>query len=443
MSDPRRFIIRHSVEDVLGILEREPVQRDLFPEITAVQLLNRVSLAHLSIERAIKFLITEAGGSLVPNHHLGHQYRELLQRDRTSAEGLQQVFEAAIEYYRYNPNAPGMTHLKTLEGYLATAGSGRAFRDMRYWELTQSRDEILLQQLYLSVHMELLHGISQILIAPDRPVQTVADRVEFAVRDAMWPAARMAYGLGTPGERSVRSYMEWHARFSTCRDALAVAVGAQFDIGDAFMRETVSSAYQLLLRASDPAVSYYVNTLDILPRQQRDVIPCVEWRRPDPEREGLVSTPAGTPLGIIERGADGIWYITPLSDSVVRASAKASTQTDARCYLATLLTREARIMVGSDERHLRIVGRAHNWFWRDSGAILSGRESDEKTSTHRITFWNQDHGIDIGDNVLVEVQSIEQGPFTRRIEGTATEVAEHEVYLSGFAMLEVKRSDPD
>ena len=63
MAEIQRAIIRHSVQDVIRILENEPVKGDMVPAITAVQVMNRVSIAHLSIERALKFLITEAGGT--------------------------------------------------------------------------------------------------------------------------------------------------------------------------------------------------------------------------------------------------------------------------------------------------------------------------------------------------------------------------------------------
>lgn len=442
MVDPRGFIIRHSVEDVLGILEREPVRPDLVTGITAVQLLNRVSLAHLSIERALKFLITNAGGPLIENHALGVQYRELAKHDTVSAELLDQVFEAAVRHYRYNQNARNMTHLGTIERHLTTVGSDRAFQEIRYWELTQSDDEILLR-VYLSIHIELLHGLSQMLLGPDRPVETVIDRVERAVQDAMWPAARMAYGEGTPQELSVRSYIQWRQGFDTWSEALAAGVDAQFDIGDAFMRDTVSSAYQVLLDASDPAIAYFANTLDILPMQQRNAIPHVEWLGAETERVGTVSTPAGTPLGRIERGPDGIWYITPLRDGLVRISAKSRTQTDARCYLAALLTRETRVRVGSDYRELRVVGTEHNLFNPNYEAVLSERERDNQAWTHKITFWDHDHGIEAGDRLRVEARSIEQSRICRVLEGTATEVAKHEVYVSGFDTLDVTRSEED
>ena len=136
MVDVQRAVMNHSVKDVIRILEDEPVKHDMVPEVTAVQIMNRVSIAHLSIERALKFLITKAGGPLVETHDLRRRYRELLDYDPVSAKYMEEAFEAAVQHYRYNSNAANMRHLETLERYLEVAGSDKAFQDIRYWELT-------------------------------------------------------------------------------------------------------------------------------------------------------------------------------------------------------------------------------------------------------------------------------------------------------------------
>ena len=113
---------------------------------------------------------------------------------------MEGAFKAAVRHYRYNPNAANMKHLKNLELYLKHAASDKPFQDIRYWELTQSSDEILLRRLYLTIHIELLHGLSEILLSPDGPMETVLNRVERAVSDAMWPTANMVYQPGTSEE---------------------------------------------------------------------------------------------------------------------------------------------------------------------------------------------------------------------------------------------------
>ncbi len=136
---------------------------------------------------------------------------------------------------------------------------------------------------------------------------------------------------------------------------MADAVQKGFNIGDDFMSDVAKNAHTDLLNSSDPAVKYFANTLDVLPKQPRDVSPPVDWLGLEMERFGSVKTPAGTHLGCIERGFDGLWCITPSQEGLVGVSAKAKTQTDARCYLAILLTSLARVTVEDKDRSIRLV----------------------------------------------------------------------------------------
>ena len=176
----------------------------------------------------------------------------------------------------------------------------------------------------------------------------------------------MAYSLGTSEERSINSYIAWLQGFSSKRKALTEAVQKGFNIGDKFMANVAGDAYATLRDSADPAVSYFVSTLNVLPKQSRDVIPCVEWWGPEKEGKGSVKTPAGTDLGIIERGLDGLWYIKP---SQLRVPAKAKSLMDARCYLAILLTRPAKVTVEGESRPLRIVEEGYNPFQRNYDEI--------------------------------------------------------------------------
>ena len=58
MINIERHIINISVDDGMSILENSPAQGDFFPQITMVQVMDRVSIAHLYIERAMMCLIT-------------------------------------------------------------------------------------------------------------------------------------------------------------------------------------------------------------------------------------------------------------------------------------------------------------------------------------------------------------------------------------------------
>ena len=197
MGEMQRAVIRHSVNDVIGVLENQPVRPGMNVGLTVAQVMNRVSIAHLSIERAMKFVITEAGGDLIKDHDLPSRLKELRQHEPGSAKFLEEAFEAAVRHYRYNANATHMKHLKSLETYLEATGSDKHFQDIRYWELTQSTGEIIVRQIYLTLHMELLHAMTEILLAPGRPKDIVSTRVERAVRDAMFSSRELSYSPGS------------------------------------------------------------------------------------------------------------------------------------------------------------------------------------------------------------------------------------------------------
>ena len=301
MGEIESAVIHHSVIDVIGVLENQPVRPDMIVELAAAQVMNRVSIAHLSIERAMKFVITEAGGPLIKNHDLPSRLNELRQYEPESAKFLEEAFGDAVRHYRYNSNSTHMKHLKSLDTYLDATGSDESFQDIRYWELTQSKNEMILRTIYLTLHMELLHALSEVLLAPDRPKDIVSTRIEMTVRDAMFSNRRLGYSPGSDKEQSVQSYIEWLKGFESFTDAISHEFKKGSAGQDEFRTAIISEAYQELLKAKDPAVRYFAETLTVLPKQQRDAIPCVEWLGPEPFRSGKVSTPGGDVLGYIYR----------------------------------------------------------------------------------------------------------------------------------------------
>ena len=439
MGEMQRAVIRHSVNDVIGVLENQPVRPGMNVGLTVAQVMNRVSIAHLSIERAMKFVITEAGGDLIKDHDLPSRLKELRQHEPGSAKFLEEAYEAAVRHYRYNANATHMKHLKSLETYLEATASDKHFQDIRYWELTQSTGEIIVRQIYLTLHMELLHAMSEILLAPGRPKDIVTTRVERAVRDAMSSRRELSYSTGSDKQRSVEAYIEWLNGFKGFGEALTVACKEGFATGDKFMLETLRKAYQELSESKDPAVRYFAETLAVLPKQQRDALPCVEWLGPEPLSSGMVSTPGGDGLGFIDRRSDGTWAITPSRNGLVAVSAIAESQTDARCYLADLLTRAARVTVGDEERQLRIVGEEHNLFKRYHEQVMQWFEdrAGAEESIFQVTFWDNTHGITSNDVVRVEIQSRTSQGVADILEGKVTEVNDHEVFVQGMEHIAV------
>ena len=442
--DIAQTAIRHSVQDVIRMLENEPVRPDLFGEITAVQIMNRVSIAHLSIERALKFLITQAGGPLTEEHHLGGRLRELTRHEPKSAEFLDNAFRIAVQHYRLNPNVNNSGHLKSLESYLDIAGSNRAFQDLRYWELHQSPDEMLLRRIYLVLHMEILRAVCE-LLRGGTPTATVSTRVERAVKRAMRPNAELAYSPGTPQEASVRSYLEWSQGHASWCDALADAVRSKFINGDDFANGLVVKAYRELLDSSDPAVSYFAGTLDVLPKQPRDVVTEVEWIDSPPQQRGFVNSPSGVTLGEIERRWDGLWNITSFRSGTGGVIAKAASQTDAQCFLAGLFSRVARIALNGEERSLRIVADEETlleWAQAQFGYADDPPTREEKQSRD-VVFWEAGHGLKTDDRVRIRVRSGSERRLVYVLEGVVTRVEGHVVHLFGSAADEVDKSDDE
>ena len=428
-----RSAVQHSVDDVIKILEDQAVRPDLAPGWTEVQVMNRVSIAHLSIERAMKFTITEAGGPLVKDHDLPSRLEELRQYEPESAKFLEEAFEDAVRHYRYNANATHMKHLKSLETYLKDTGTDNHFQDIRYWELTQSANELILRTIYLTLHMELLHAVREILLAPERPKDTVSERVENAVREAMFHNRELDFIIGSDKERSVESYIKWLEEFGNLRDAMAEAFAEGLKSDDSFMLKILREAYKELTESSDPAVRYFAETLTVLPKQQRNAVPCVEWLGPETHQAGIVSTPGGDRLGHIHRRSDRLWNITPSRGGVGTTTPIAQSQTDARCYLADLLTRTARVVVGDEERELRIVGDEHNLYKTDHKQVMRWWEDMAKGEkpTFQVNFWDSTHGITTGDVVKLETLRRNYEGVSEILEGTVTEVRGHEASVQG------------
>ena len=437
-ADIKRAIIRHSVQSVIRDLENDPIRPDFVGETTTVQVIDRVTRAHLSIERAMKFIIEQAGGSLTKDHHLGDRLRDLAQYEPESAAFLIHAFEVAVRHYRFNPNVDDAKHLKSLESYLDVACSHKAFSDLRYWEVHQSSDETLLRRLYLPLHMELLHAVVELL--RDRPpTDTVATRFERAAKQAMWAPAELAYTPGSPKEDSVRLYVEWRRGYDSWCEALADAAREQFVIGNEFANGMVVRARRPLLESADLAVLYFAATLDVLPKQHRDVIPPVEWLGDPSRQRGFVNAPSGTPLGLIERRWDGLWSITPLAEGFVTEAAKAKSQTDAQCYLATLFVRNAEVTANGGRRTLRIVTNEQALIgWTQARFGYADEPSiEEEEWSQQVVLWEADHGLKCADRVQIRVRSRRESPLVHVLEGTVTKVKEYEVYLRGNHLYDV------
>ena len=437
-----RTVVQVSAEDVIRILESVTATGHIIPYITIAEVMNRVSIAHLSIEKAIKFLIQEAGGKIIAKHHLGNRFRDLMAHNHESPAFLEEAFQAAVRHYGLDVNSKNMSHFKTLEVFLDAAGAVRKFNDIRYWELDPTLEKAALCQVYFLIYMELLYALHEILIEPDRAKETVDARVERAVQMAILPGVDYHYPPGKATEILSSQYPTWLAEYGTFREALAGAVQKNFTIENDFAADNAKAAYKALLEAKDPAVRYFASTLDVLPRQTRDIIPDVKWLDPDEELKGEVSAPSGEILGFIQRSPDGLWCITPIKSGPMTHSTKAKTPTDARCYLAQILTRQARVTVNGNVSALRIVGEERHVFKlvRPASGMLD--QDNDETKTYTVAFWDESHGIEQGQEIRIEAQRTEsEDPtFSDALSGEVQEVQGHQVSLLGRSFTVVGRA---
>ena len=185
---------------------------------------------------------------------------------------------------------------------------------------------------------------------------------------------------------------------------------------------------------------YFAETLTVLPKQQRDAIPCVEWLGSVPFRTGIVSTPGGDTLGYIDRRSDGLWAVAPSRNGSVMVAAIAESQTDARCYLAVLLTRNARVIVDGKGRQARLVGKEYDLYKGSYGMVVNSWEdtADTEGTEFQVTFWNSEHGLTDGTSVRMEAPSGNSPKVLHILEGTVTKVKDHQVFVRGRNYFDVE-----
>ncbi len=237
---------------------------------------------------------------------------------------------------------------------------------------------------------------------------------------------------GTPKEKSVKNYVQWVEQHPSFREALADAKRNNFCIGDQFMNEVVTDAYRQLAQSKDPAVQYWLSRIDVLPPQPRRFIPDVDWLGPKKERSGIVQTPAGTTLGLIDRRADGVWDITPMTNGAVRVRARAKSQTDARCYLAQLLTVDVRVITANGEKNLRLVCADGPVAFRN---LTPPSDDNPWLQSYSLEFWDDDHGIQSGQQIEVEVHDPNFPGSIETLRGNVIAISGHEIRVDGSTVI--------
>ncbi len=435
------FAVQFSIGDALQILDDSPLRPDIPTQTTLVQITNRVPTAHLAIERGLKFLIKKHGGEFDKHHDLHKHLRQLRKFDPSAVAFLERVFDDTTTFYGLNPNHSDLGHIRSLNDYLATVGTAKAFDRMRYWELNPEREEPLFRKIWPTIHREILLAISKLYVSNPSEGETITGRVEQMVHDALFPTEQLGYSPGSDHEATVRRYIDWILSHASRQEALTQAFQLDFAIGDKFMNKMVSQAYQSLTQSPDPATRFLISRIDVLPTQPRDVMPLIEWSDPQKEQPGKVLTPAGTILGYVQRTPDGIWHIFPLRVGTVSKFVRAQSQTDARCYLAQLLSDTCTIKVNDETRTIRVVGEPPYRVTKNHGRSRDSTDSvDSIPWTHKLDCWEKNHGIEPGDKIRVELPNRDEHHIIHAIEGQVTRINGTELFIEGIDILDVATS---
>ena len=439
MDSMDRYKIQESIADAIAILDSVPMHRDLVPEANIVQLTSRVPIAHLAIERGLKALISEAGGTAGRTHALQKLCLNLKECGPSAADYLATAFEDAVKFYRYNVRAKGFTQFRSLDDYLSKVGTEKAFELFRYWAIGETGEgESPIPFISLLIHRELLRALWCLFLPTRR--ETVSERVENAVREAMFNKRGIHWSDGDARkERTVHWYMKWLLEeHVSCRSALQTAVQENFAIkdGDEFVSQTLRDAWTELQQTNDPAVVYFLGTLTYLPKgsqaQFTDAVPEVEWSGQDQTR-GMMMTPGGTWLGFIEKYADSAWGITPSEDGPVQVTEIAASLKDAKAYLVNRLTRKVTVTVDGESTQLRII-RDKDFFppplWTPYIENLEGEPP--RMPKYDLEFWDAQHGLRTRDEISVEFQSEAGSGFASVLQGTVAAVTEQRVSIAGM-----------
>ena len=179
----QKHMIQFSLKDTIGMLDASPAKADLIPEVTVIQVMNRAPIAHLAIERTLKFLIHAAGGNFEETHTLNRHREALEDCDPKAEDYLACAFDEAVRFYRYNTNAVDLKHLRSLSQYFHETGTDDAFQKMRYWELGQSLQDVLIRRIDLRIHREILYALRQLLMtSDDHTPKTITHRVDTLIK---------------------------------------------------------------------------------------------------------------------------------------------------------------------------------------------------------------------------------------------------------------------
>ena len=448
MADPREFLKSESMKDVISILDTAFLSGyELHPGFRSMQLANRAMIAHLAIERGLKDGLEKAGLSYPRNAREGHDLPHLYGLTKQIRSGkwaavLADAFHDAVAFYEYDLEL--VPHVATLEKYLEATGTSQDFMQMRYWledSLTIDDTTELTPYVLLHLHKEILEALWP-LFAYDQK-RLVSKRVERVVAEAVVHVLR--YAEGAAEDQASKELDKWLSTKPSYRAALRDAVQQGYVVSGAgeLGREKLKQAFESLRAQSntpfsrspsaDPAVAFYIGTCGDLPAgyqpRYRDAEVAVRWPH-DSQISAEVLSPAGEPLGQIQKNINSRWFSSPY----IKLGIFSKVFEDAKHWLVDQQCEPVVVTPeGQAARELYVYSADHS-FASIKGTFSGWPPDADEPEEFEVNFWDLNHNLLSGQRVTITSKLGEESPYGMRLEGVISKVEDHKVWIAGLGM---------
>ena len=397
-----------AIELVRGIIDKaSPEGQDLSPEYDYAMRAPLYNLAHSGIENGLKALIRQVEGDHPGGHNLKNLLRKLKGKAPQKAKFLEEAFNDIVNFYTID--TVKWAQFQSLDTYLKEFGSEDLFETYRYWAL-EKKD---LYHIPLFIHRELLVVLEKLCRWGIE--QITSQRVEYSIRYSF--VRGVEEHINNCDDCRKDSSKPWlkilNKSFPSATpfsERLRGVNSQDFEIvDDECLNQVICTALEHLATSDDPAVRYFIHTLNDLPEGSVPQLCDVQL---EVDESGIVKIRNGDQLGFIHQNIDSRWYAQDFFHKYNPQYAK--TKDDAMNWLANECTEIVKVSVnGGPHIPKRTMSRPSPLYpdWNDSRL------------GYKMTFLNDDQRLSVGQHL--EVRS---GPHYYAVDdGIISEISGREV----------------
>ena len=421
--DGRRSVANELYE-AIQTFDAVPMSMDLAPEHWRPSYTKKAESLHSSLEKGMKWMCVD--GELTDclhrkfryewRHDLPKIYRGLSKSNSKLRELLDGAFTDAVSFYQIDRKE--WTYLCDLKIYLKKTGTEEMYQKFRYWHSDRESDlfdgrplpDLLINREMVRFIYDVLDGYDNRYDDHDGGPFFVSQLVEREIRNSLY---QESYGDN-------RILWQWVARHDSLLLAIKDAYEHDFDVLNEWSNTVLKGVYDSLKETDDykikPALDYAFSTFGAKTSNcDREVISSAQVQIHQDGRRGTVRTPSGQILGNITKRHDGLWR----ADNITarrreRWRELAVSRNDA---IGLVIENETEtVSVALNDEPLRETRARFSKPYPYFGAEVS------------CEFWDSDHGIAVGDKIIVTVTK--QGKRPQRIIGNVKSVNNHDVVIA-------------